>query len=119
GLNTTENSPDEPVKSRFHSSCPGQEDKAGCRTVSTSGRLLSHCARASAFCSTDLRRTAMVLRPRSARLQSSGEEAQPNTWCVSPKRSYICCADIFALPLLEATCESICSGRTVTEPSSR
>ena len=38
-----ENSPDDPVKSRFHNSWPGQEGSAGCSTNSISGRRLSHC----------------------------------------------------------------------------
>lgn len=45
---TTENEPDEPVKSRFQISGPGQDGKAGWSTVSTSGRTANHFATRSA-----------------------------------------------------------------------
>src|SRR6185312_4618424 len=61
------NRPLDPAKSRFQISCPGQSGKAGCRTRSTSGRVLSQCATFSAAFSCARRRTPTVRRPRSAR----------------------------------------------------
>src|SRR5260364_279588 len=48
-LKTTENSPPEPLKSRFQCACPPQSGSAGCSTFSISERIFSQCAIASAL----------------------------------------------------------------------
>src|SRR5439155_14758379 len=78
GLSTTENSPLAPVKSRCHRSCPVAPAKAGWRTSSTSGRVLSHSAILSALFICRSSRTSIVRRPRKVRYMSSGPANCPS-----------------------------------------